>query len=80
MGSLFSVCTCTCTMYLKYAPYDWLKYRGMAILVCRRKKIADGTHRCKSQGMVDIIPRTGHAVNGRHLYYIRVILIDFALQ
>ena len=22
------------TMYLKYAPYDWLKYRGMAILVC----------------------------------------------
>ena len=31
------VCTCTCTMYLKYAPYDWLKYRGMAILVCRKK-------------------------------------------
>ena len=29
------------TMYLKYAPYDWLKYWGMAILVCR-KKIADG--------------------------------------
>ena len=26
---------------LKYAPYDWLKYRGMAILVCR-KKIASG--------------------------------------
>ena len=25
---------------LKYAPYDWLKYRGMAILVCRRKNIA----------------------------------------
>ena len=25
-----------CTMYLKYAPYDWLKYRGMAILVCRK--------------------------------------------
>ena len=23
---------------LKYAPYDWLKYRGMAILVCRKKK------------------------------------------
>ena len=22
---------------LKYAPYDWLKYRGMAILVCRKK-------------------------------------------
>ena len=31
------------TMYLKYAPYDWLKYWGMAILVCR-KKIADGHH------------------------------------
>ena len=26
------------TMYLKYAPYDWLKYWGMAILVCRKKK------------------------------------------
>ena len=25
------------TMYLKYAPYDWLKYWGMAILVCRQK-------------------------------------------
>ena len=25
------------TMYLKYAPYDWLKYWGMAILVCRKK-------------------------------------------
>ena len=25
------------TMYLKYAPYDWLKYLGMAILVCRKK-------------------------------------------
>ena len=24
-------------MYLKYAPYDWLKYRGMAILVCRKQ-------------------------------------------
>ena len=27
-----------CTMCLKYVPYDWLKYWGMAILVCRRKK------------------------------------------
>ena len=26
---------------LKYASYDWLKYRGMAILVCR-KQIATG--------------------------------------
>ena len=26
------------TMYLKYAPYDWLKYWGMAILVCRKNK------------------------------------------
>ena len=24
---------------LKYAPYDWLKYRGMAILVCRKNKL-----------------------------------------
>ena len=24
-------------LILKYAPYDWLKYRGMAILVCRKK-------------------------------------------
>ena len=24
---------------LKYAPYDWLKYRGMAILICRKKKL-----------------------------------------
>ena len=31
-----------CTMYLKYAPYDWLKYWGMAILVSRRRKIAHG--------------------------------------
>ena len=31
------------TMYLKYAPYDWLKYWGMAILVCR-KKIALGSY------------------------------------
>ena len=28
------------TMYLKYAPYDWLKYWGMAILVCRKKNRA----------------------------------------
>ena len=25
------------TMYLKYAPYDWLKYWGMAILGRRRE-------------------------------------------
>ena len=30
---------------LKYAPYDWLKYRGMAILVCRKIKSPAG-HRC----------------------------------
>ena len=28
---------------LKYAPYDWLKYRGMAILVCRKKNHFLGT-------------------------------------
>ena len=30
------------TMYLKYAPYDWLKYWGMAILVCRKQKRRPG--------------------------------------
>ena len=32
------VCAMLMTSYaiLKYAPYDWLKYRGMAILVCRK--------------------------------------------
>ena len=30
---------------LKYAPYDWLKYRGMAILVCRKKQLLPGAWR-----------------------------------
>ena len=33
------------TMYLKYAPYDWLKYRGMAILVCINKNRRPGTYK-----------------------------------
>ena len=35
------------TMYLKYAPYDWLTYWGMAILVCR-KKIAAAARRARA--------------------------------
>ena len=37
------------TMYLKYAPYDWLKYRGMAILVCRKKNRAPATFECSGR-------------------------------
>ena len=45
IAQTFTVRVCTCTMYLKYAPYDWLKYRGMAILVCRNKIAGRGGQR-----------------------------------
>ena len=52
------------TMYLKYAPYDWLKYWGMAILVCR-KKIASGNK--------DILP-SSHNLKTSHI--VRSVLVD----
>ena len=59
---------------LKYAPYDWLKYRGMAILVCRKK------NRCRIGIRRSTIYRRWPAIFCLHLYTKNLFLTLFSLK